>query len=386
MKRFGYVCALLLVVVALSGCDEVVPARAQISIDEPLDGAEVHTGIVSVRSRAVSGTGVARVELWVNGALYRSDDNPTPDERVIYVVQPWVPTAPGSHVLEVRAYATDDTVSDPARVTVRVTGEVARATETPTPEPTPVPLTDTPSDTPAPPTETHVSEAPPTDTPVSEAPPTDAPEARVEFWADSTSLEAGDCTTIHWETDNVQAVYFDGRGVAGVGVYWACPCAPVSYTLDVTLTSGEHDIRVLDIEVTGSCITPTPGQPDSAGPAISDLAVSEGAILWPAGCAPDQVAVSASVLDASEVFAVNLVYRVVDDASSKEGDWQALTMSETMTGTYTVTVGGEDLQRSLDPPTGGVTTTLEYYIRANDIYDNLSESDTESIDVGYCAQ
>ncbi|HEY73562.1 MAG: hypothetical protein B6I35_09045 [Anaerolineaceae bacterium 4572_32.2] len=387
MKRFGSICVVLLMVVALSGCDGAIPARTQIRIDAPLDGEEMDAGIISVRSRAASGNGIARVELWVNGALYRSDDNPTPDELVIYVVQPWVPTAPGDYTLEVRAYAADDTASDPANVTVSVISEMVEATETPTAEPltltpTSAVLTDTlapPTDTPVPLTDTPI---PPTDTPV---PPTNTPQFQINFWADSTSLKAGDCTTIHWETANVQAVYFDGRGVAGTDTYQICPCSSETHTLDVLLPDGEHDIRALDIEVTGYCVTPTPTTPpDAAGLTISGVAASDDVILWPTGCAPDEITISASISGSADVSAVKLTYRVVDNDGGREGEWQSLPMSQTATELYTATIGGEDLQRSLDPPTAGVTTTLEYYVQVYDTQDNHSESDAGTVKVGHC--
>ena len=158
MRRscFRYGLPLLILVVLLSGCDGAGPATTKIWIDVPFDGAEVEaeTGAIPVQSHAASRNGIARVEMWVNGALYRSDDNPTPAEPVIYVVQPWAPPGPGDYTLEVRAYSVDDVASDPAQVTVRVVGEVAEVEVSPTAEfitPTPVP-----TESPVPPTNSPV--------------------------------------------------------------------------------------------------------------------------------------------------------------------------------------------------------------------------------------
>jgi len=369
----------------LSGCDGAGPASTRVWIDVPFDGAELEAGTIPVQSHAASREGIARVELWVNGALYRSDENPTPDEPVIYVVQPWVPTAPGNYTLEVRAYATDDTASDPASVTVRVTGEVVDVTETPTAEfltPTSASPIDTPippTDTPIPPTDTPI---PPTDTPI---PPTGTPQPQISFWVDNATLQAGSCTTVHWETANVKAVYFDGQGVVGTSTYQTCPCSSETHTLDVLLLNNEHDIRTVEIAVTGSCVTPTPtNPPDTAGPTISNIAASSDIILWPSGCTPNEVSVSASVIDPSGVSAVKLTYRVVDAGGRREGTWQSLPMSQTATAIYAATIGGAELQLSLDPPTSGVNTVLEYYVQARDTYSNLSKSSTRTIDVGYC--
>ena len=302
MKRFGSIYVLLLLVVVLSGCDGADPAATRIWIDVPFDGAEVEAGTITVQSHAASRNGIARVELWVNGTLYRSDENPTPDEPVIYVVQPWIPTAPGDYTLEVRAYATDDTASDPESVTVRVIGEAVEVTETPTAEfltPTSAPPTDTPvppTDTPAPPTDTP---APPTDTPIAPTdtpvPPTDTPQPQVNFWADDTTVQAGSCTTVHWETANVKAVYFNGQGVAGTGDHQTCPCSPESHTLDVLLPNDEHDIRTVDIGVIGSCVTPSPTftpspTPDTTMPPVPTLLSPNDGFV--AACSPSQLELS----------------------------------------------------------------------------------------------
>ncbi|MFL7792814.1 MAG: sigma-70 family RNA polymerase sigma factor, partial [Anaerolineae bacterium] len=97
----------------------------------------------------------------------------------------------------------------------------------------------------------------PTYTPIPTLPPP-TPVPYVEFWADATTLPAGTCTTIHWNTEHVQAVFFNGVGVPGTGSHQTCPCEDETHTLDVTLVDGSHEVRQIDIQVSGSCITPTP--------------------------------------------------------------------------------------------------------------------------------
>jgi len=276
MRRFtplSILLPLLLLTPLLSGCDGGGLGRTQVWIDIPLDGTEIEAGTVPVQSHAASREGIARVELWVNGELYRSDDNPSPDEPVIYVIQPWIPTGPGEYHLEVRAYATDGTASEPAGVTVTVVGEAAEATMTPTAEfatPTPPPEPTEPS-TPTPATLTPTPPLPTiTPTPLPPTPPfTPTPEPYIAFWADADTVQAGSCTTIHWETSNVQAVFFDDQGVPGVGTHQTCPCSPETHTLDVLLQDGSHDVRTLTINVTGSCVTPTP-TPDLTAPPVPE--------------------------------------------------------------------------------------------------------------------
>lgn len=125
-------------------------------------------------------------------------------------------------------------VRDIRTVTVNVTGACVTPTPTPVPTRTPTPT------------------------------PTPFPQATINFWADATTIPAGTCTVIHWQTANVQAVYFNGQGVVGEGTYQACPSATCeTYTLDVVLRDGSHDIRTLTV-----CLTAAP--PPSATPPPQD--------------------------------------------------------------------------------------------------------------------
>jgi hypothetical protein len=185
MKQLRLICGLLLLFVSaavLSGCDEVGLGGTQVWIDVPLDGVELEAGVIPVQSHAASRSGIASVELRVNGVLHRTDASPTPDEPVIYVVQPWVVTGPGEYRLEVVAVANDESTSAPDSVTVHVTGEIATPVSetptaeffTPTPTPTPPP-TDTPTATPIPPTPAPTSVPTPVPTPVPTSVPTPVP-------------------------------------------------------------------------------------------------------------------------------------------------------------------------------------------------------------------
>lgn len=72
----------------------------------------------------------------------------------------------------------------------------------------------------------------------------------VRFWADREEINAGECTRIHWETEHVQAVYYQGQGVIGQGYRDECPSQTTTYVLRVETASGlvEHHIT---ISVTG---------------------------------------------------------------------------------------------------------------------------------------
>ncbi len=142
--------------------------------------------------------------------------------------------APQTYTLEV-VWA--DGTRDARTVTVNVTGECRTPTPAPTHTPTPTPF----------------------------------PQAIINFWADATTIPAGTCTVIHWQTANVQAVYFNGNGVVGVGSHQTCPCTSETHTLDVVLRDGSHDVRHLTINVSGSCVTPQPPQDKTPPPAPVSL-------------------------------------------------------------------------------------------------------------------
>ena len=290
MKHSALIYILLLLTTALSGCTETRSASVQVWIDAPLDGAKVEAGIIQVQSHAVSRSGIGRVEMRINGELYRSDENPTPDERVIYLIQSWIPTETGDYTVEVRAHSADNANISRESITVHVIGGSAEATETPTAE--------------------FVTPASPL--PTTPIPPTATAQPQVKFWADDAKLEAGDCTTIHWETAHVQAVFFDEQEVVGVGAHQICPCSSESYSLDVQLPDGAHDIRSVEIEVTGSCASPTP---DSAAPPAPALVGPQDE--WTADCSPPQVELTwETVSDPSGV-----TYKIVVESNSTD-EWQ----------------------------------------------------------------
>lgn len=69
------------------------------------------------------------------------------------------------------------------------------------------------------------------------------------FWADRYTLTAGECTTLHWQVENVISVYLDGVSVTGNETRQVCPAQTMSYLLRVTTAAGTQD-RTVTITVT----------------------------------------------------------------------------------------------------------------------------------------
>ena len=71
----------------------------------------------------------------------------------------------------------------------------------------------------------------------------------INFWADRDTIDAGQCTALRWDVRNVQAVYLDGEGVAGVSEREVCPGDTKNYNLTVTKNDGGQDSRQVTVKV-----------------------------------------------------------------------------------------------------------------------------------------
>ena len=262
-------------------------------IDSPIDGASVPVGTpVSVISHAFVKEGVAEVLLSVDGKPFKRGSTSPPGASFGKITQDWLPAEAGEYVLQVRAYDANGEASNPATIKVRVVGQLAlEVTDTPTPTSTmsPPDVLDIPSDTPRPPdvvvgpTDTYTPEPPTatwtipppdpptatfTPTPTLTPEPTDTPwpPAQINFRADQTSIEQGNCTTLRWDVEYATAIYLDGDGVAGHDSRQACPQNTQTYTLRVEAAQGGGD-RQVTIQVSVPQDTTPPPAPSPAVPA-----------------------------------------------------------------------------------------------------------------------
>ncbi len=136
------------------------------------------------------------------------------------------------------------------------------ATNTPTATPTPTP-TATPTFTPQPEDTAVVS-------------------PQVRFWASETTLDAGDCTTLQWQTENVQSVFFDGEGVAGQGARTFCPCEDETHVLTVYLQGGGAEERTINLDTVGVCSSEdSPIATPSLDPSPTPSATSQAGVQTP---------------------------------------------------------------------------------------------------------
>lgn len=121
---------------------------------------------------------------------------------------------------------------------------------------------------------------PPTPTPAPQ--PTTPPQAGISFWADTYYLTLGQCTTVHWDVQNVREVYFyqqgeswEGHGVGGKEDRQVCPGQSTTYYLRVVKQDGSAETRELRIEVAA---------PPSSAPVITRFALDPSGQLPLGGC------------------------------------------------------------------------------------------------------
>lgn len=117
-----------------------------------------------------------------------------------------------------------------------------------------------PTPTPRPPTPTPVPTARPTSAP----PPAATPSAEISFWADRTNINPGECATLNWSVNNVQAVWVYPLGEhysrfprTGQGNERVCPATTRTWEMRVLLRDGSLAFRQVTINVA----TPPPPPP-----------------------------------------------------------------------------------------------------------------------------
>ncbi len=128
--------------------------------------------------------------------------------------------------------------------------------------------------------------------------------------------------------------------------------------------------------------TLTIAQGDTQGPVIK-ASRSADKIYWPAGCQPQEVTIRAYVSDPSGVRSVTLLYRVVDDRN-RPGQWVEKPFTKTDANAYQVTLTGQDLQASLNPPVNAGEGRVEYFIIAIDNHGNQTKQQQPNLRLLYC--
>jgi hypothetical protein len=196
------------------------------------------------------------------------------------------------------------------------------------------------------------------------------PPVTAEFWADQTSLTAGQCTTLHWETEYATTVLLGTTAVAAQGARQFCPETSTSYRLRASGPSGEVE-RTVSLTVTAP--------QDTTGPALSGLSNTPGSIWDGSSCGPTTATISVTAADASGVTQVELHYRVVK--GSEQGHWRVVSMTSAGGDSYSTVLGVAELTASLTLYGGG---TVEYWVMATDSRGNSAQTGTATFAAQLC--
>jgi hypothetical protein len=131
--RFILTLALFASIGGTLSCGEEVQTGPRAWIDYPRDKSSVPVGTpVTVISHAYARDGVAEVLLSVNGEAYRRDPPAQLGASFSEVTQEWLPEEEGNYTLQVVTYDATGQASNPATISIKVGGEVARVpTDTP---------------------------------------------------------------------------------------------------------------------------------------------------------------------------------------------------------------------------------------------------------------
>jgi len=178
--------ALVVLACAIPGLGDNSTSQPAVAISSPSAEQKLEVGReTTVESVSVDAEGISRVELAINGETVWVDANANPEPDIPFIVaQPWTPEVPGTYIIQVNAYNTDNVAGESKPLTVEAVA-VSAATvgeASPTPGETDVPVilstqatdfvptpAETPTGTNSPPDTPTRPSVTPTDTPRSQA-------------------------------------------------------------------------------------------------------------------------------------------------------------------------------------------------------------------------
>lgn len=308
ISRLAYILALTL---ALVSCNMPGLSEAQVAaelpappagawIDAPLSGAEAPPG-TSIKVIGHVDPSVGQAMLYINGANSGLPSAPILNKKPPAYEWEWTPEQPG--VYNLRVGGAGGPLSSIVRVTI--TGEISY---------------------------------------------------RAKFWADQTSLKLGECTALHWETENALHVQLQGAEVEPQGNLGVCPQQDETQVLRVEYKDKHSEELTVNITVLVDTITPTitstPTPTLTLTPTMTFTPTTVPAVpaelsftpqvstnqFYYGGCSPDQVTIQVQV-SAGNVTSVVLFKQLEDQATGSKTGWdQGKAMTPSGGGWFSRTV------------------------------------------------
>jgi len=229
-KSLRFLLLVLLMTLLITSCGGTAPSGTYVWIDVPTDGLSfLDVKPITVEGHATGASGVSRIELFVDGEPWIAVEDPPVEDNLAWFEAEWLPPGTGTYSIHAVAYGTGDAVSAPDEI------EISFGVETPT-----LVITVTPV----------ISITPTiTDTPT----PLPQLESSVSFWADPETVDAGNCTDIRWQAENVKSLVFGSVEQEMEGVFNTCLCKNETYTLTVTHLDDRVEKPKVNIIVVGTC-------------------------------------------------------------------------------------------------------------------------------------
>ncbi len=154
------------------------------------------------------------------------------------------------------------------------------------------------------------------------------------FTADSTSINAGQCTMLHWTSGNIQSIFLDGQGTVGTLDKQVCPTTTTTYTLLAHSASGDIT-KQITIQVTGSVVnTATNTVSAPSAPEFTGHTTSTSLFDNYAECATHGHSVTFTVT-VTNATSVTLFYQVAGGSAS------SMAMSPAGGNNWTATLTGD---------------------------------------------
>jgi hypothetical protein len=225
------------------------------------------------------------------------------------------------------------------------------ATETATPAPTGTPTLVAPTAT--------FTRVPPTAT------FTPVPQPFVDFTADANNITVGNCTTLRWNSGNIQALFLNNQGVVGQGEQQVCPSVTTTYIMTATYAGGEIK---RDVTVTVMAGAPPPSTPPNFGAMTSSNNQWYDAI----GCGPSATTINIIINNATSA---TIFYRLFPSGGTPTG-WSSKPVSF---------MGGNNWGRSLQiadmPQANG---TMQWYFTATNAVGTTASTQYAGIAYSAC--
>ncbi len=256
----------IVIILACSSGTVIETSKPTVALASPLTNSSYMVGQeVEIQAAIVDTKGISQVQLWVDGqSIYSQDVEPPLPSMTIR--HSWVPDTSGNHIIEVRAYNTNNMVNEPVQVFITITETTTiEPTLSPTTEPTVItqasPAPNTPSETivPLQPSATPITLA--TLPPVATPNPTDTPQYPTQhqpiihnFTADRYTINAGEKVTLSWQSENARAYFLRYNGKeerVGNNLMVVLPINTTVYELVVKSDVGEA-VKSLTVTVLNS--------------------------------------------------------------------------------------------------------------------------------------